>query len=176
MKEIWKDVPNYEGLYSVSNLGEVKSLRFNKLLKQSPHIVTGYQRVSLTVKGSSKVFYIHRLVMEVFIGRKDGLEVNHIDGDKNNNKLTNLEWVTHHENIKHSHAMGLNKPKQVRGSKVGAAKLNESQVLEIKQNRGKQTYKETAKKYGVSSGTIYGIYSNTWWRHVQGGTKNENQN
>ena len=167
MRVKWKDIPNYIGLYSVSNLGEVKSLRFNRLLKPSPHNGTGYLRVSLTKEGVTKVFYVHRLVAEAFLPYENRLEVNHIDGDKNNNRLSNLEWVTHHENVLHSHRNGLNKPNQVRGSRVGSAKLNESQVMEIKKTKNMYTYKELAKKYGVSTSTIYGIVTNRWWKHVR---------
>lgn len=97
-KEIWKDIPNYEGLYQVSNYGKVKSFLSNKIL--TPRISRyGYLRVSLRKDGLTKDFYIHRLVGEVFLNKPNyKCEMSHKDTNKQNNVYTNLEWVTHKEN------------------------------------------------------------------------------
>lgn len=99
MDLIWKDHPDYAGVISVSNHGDVYNNVTNK--KITPHIVNGgYYHCVFSVDGVRHRKYVHRLVMETFSPTSDtSLEVNHIDLDKSNNKLTNLEWVTHHENI-----------------------------------------------------------------------------
>lgn len=99
MDEIWKDIPGYEGLYQVSNLGNVRSLNYNKtgeikLLKPfTSH--NGYRIVSLSNNGKLKGYTIHRLVANAFIPNPNNLpQVNHIDENKTNNRTDNLEWCT----------------------------------------------------------------------------------
>ena len=108
--EIWKDIPNYEGLYQVSNYGQVKSVRETDALgrHKTPTIMKpqknrkGYLHVMLCKGDSRKHFLVHRLVAEAFIGERPAdCEVNHIDEDKTNNRAENLEYVTHTENIRH---------------------------------------------------------------------------
>lgn len=112
IKEIWKDVVNYENLYKISNLGRVKSLyrmganeRICKL-----HIGTrGYLEVNISKNNIRKKVRVHRLIAEAFIPNPENKpEVNHIDGNKLNNSIENLEWVTRSENIQHSFKIGLN--------------------------------------------------------------------
>ena len=100
--EIWKDIPNYEGLYQVSNLGNIKSLfRYKKILKPIKNTL-GYLKVSLYKNKKIKVFSIHRLVAETFIPNPNNLpEINHKDGNKGNNNVENLEWCTRQQNILH---------------------------------------------------------------------------
>lgn len=118
MKEIWKDIKEYEGLYQVSNLGRIKSLpKYRKaynggyitkerMLNGYPNS-TGYLRVFLKKNGREKKFFIHRLVAECFIENKDNKpEVNHIDSDFLNNNVNNLEWVNHQENMQHAWKSG----------------------------------------------------------------------
>lgn len=93
MKEIWKDIKGYEGLYQVSSLGRVKSKR--KILKA---INGEYLKVGLSKNGIQKTLYVHRLVAETFLG-ENKLQVNHKDEDKHNNNIENLEFVTHKENM-----------------------------------------------------------------------------
>lgn len=117
--EVWKDIEGYEGFYKVSNLGNVKSLerivtygdRFHtvveKMKKQTvkidPRKNTGYNIVSLYKNNKGTHFYVHRLVATAFIDNPDKKEtVNHLDGDKQNNKLDNLEWSTYLENNTHA--------------------------------------------------------------------------
>lgn len=99
MKEIWKDIEGYEGLYQVSNLGRVKRVNTNRILKgntDSP----GYLQVGLCKKGIRHANRIHRLVAHAFIPNPENkLELNHIDEDKTNNRVDNLEWSTRKENI-----------------------------------------------------------------------------
>jgi len=116
MEEIWKDIKGYEGLYEVSNLGRVKRLkclRNNRYNKPSwytkPKIMkpwdngNGYQVVTLRKDKKRQNYYLHRLVAENFISNTGGkMQVNHIDYNKSNNRVNNLEWVTIKENIEWS--------------------------------------------------------------------------
>lgn len=103
--EIWKDIPNYEGLYQVSNLGRVKSLQYNHTKKEkilSPRITgNGHLSVALFKNKQRKNYQVHRLVMKTFVG-DSVLVVNHKDKNKENNKLDNLEYCTQKENVKYS--------------------------------------------------------------------------
>lgn len=101
MQEIWKDIPNYEGLYQVSNLGRVKSLfKYKKILK--PRQRNGYLRVSLTKNNKSTNYAVHRLVAQAFISNPNNLpEVNHKDENKQNNCVDNLEFCTRKYNMKY---------------------------------------------------------------------------
>ncbi len=93
MEEIWKDVRGYEGIYQVSNLGNVKTLKRNMLLKVNN--TSKYDYVKLYKNGKGKVKKIHRLVAENFIENPNKLEcVNHKDENKKNNNVNNLEWCT----------------------------------------------------------------------------------
>lgn len=98
MKEVWKDIPGYEGLYQVSNLGRVKSLPRNttrgKVLSLQNQ-QNGYFCVCLCKNGVSKRENVHRIVAEAFLPHSDSNNVvNHKDENKHNNKVTNLEWTT----------------------------------------------------------------------------------
>lgn len=102
--ETWKKVKGYEGLYEVSNTGNVKSLPRNTtqggILKTS--ITSGYICCGLWKDGKGKMVKVHRLIADAFIENKKNLpQVNHIDGSKINNVVGNLEWVTSRENATH---------------------------------------------------------------------------
>lgn len=120
MKEIWKDIKGYEGLYQVSNLGRVKSLNhIRKNGKSGEYIQKGkvlqnlisccrYYQVGLSKNGSIKFLTVHRLVAEAFIPNPENKpQVNHIDGNKLNNCIDNLEWCTRSENQLHAWKNGL---------------------------------------------------------------------
>lgn len=117
MQEIWKDVEGYEGLYRVSNKGRIKSLNYKntqriKILKQYES-TNGYLRTCLCKNGIAKFFLIHRLVAQAFINNQHNLlEVNHIDGNKQNNNVNNLEWCTRSENNVHAIKNNLRKIKR----------------------------------------------------------------
>lgn len=116
MTEIYKDIKEYEGLYQISNLGNVKSLpkgdgngNRTRVLKQEVMVYnhTTYRRVTLSKNGKVKRFSVHRLVADTFIPNIDNLPVvNHIDNNGANNNVENLEWVTHEGNMAHSAVQG----------------------------------------------------------------------
>jgi len=109
MIEVWKDIPDYEGLYQISDLGRVKSLKRNIILKPF-FTANGYYQVTLFKNGKNHSKQIHRLVGENFIkkaGNKN--EINHIDGNKQNNCITNLEWCTSSYNKTEAYRLGLMK-------------------------------------------------------------------
>ncbi|MAX51426.1 MAG: hypothetical protein CMH22_05560 [Methylophaga sp.] len=109
-EEIWKDVPDYEGLYQASNLGRVKSLgrqvlKVNGVTENKPPKVLrqydngrGYKSVQLYKNKKSSRIYVHRLILITFEGLKEGLVVDHIDSDRSNNNLSNLRWCSQREN------------------------------------------------------------------------------
>ena len=99
MEEIFVKVKGYEG-YEVSNTGKIKSLKTNRLLTPQKNNC-GYLYILLTDSNKKvKINLIHRLVFDSFIGIDDGLEINHLDEDKENNRLDNLELITHEDNLK----------------------------------------------------------------------------
>ena len=120
MSEIWKELPGYEGLYLVSNTGKIKSLdrvvackngatrlHKGKELKQFLN-ERGYLCVVITKNKKSKIKKMHRLVAQTYIDNPlNKPQVNHIDCDKTNNSVENLEWVTNSENMLHAYANGL---------------------------------------------------------------------
>ena len=106
MKEVWKDIKGYENLYEISNFGNVRNK--NKQIKKQ-YDNKGYLCVELYKKNKRKHFRIHRLVMMTFNDNSNHkLDINHIDGNKYNNKIDNLEWCTRKENLDHAVRKGLN--------------------------------------------------------------------
>jgi hypothetical protein len=103
----WKEIQGYPG-YRIYNNGQIYSEKINRYLIL--RVVNGYHKIHLYRNNTQKNYYIHILVAKYFCDNSDNkLFVNHKDGDKLNNNYTNLEWVTHSENSKHSHNLGLNK-------------------------------------------------------------------
>lgn len=179
-KEIWKPVVGYEGLYSVSSFGRIKShdkiiyagrnyqpkLRKGIILKQGTH-GGGYATVGLCKDSKPKSFLVHRLVAFAFHNRGDNekLEVNHIDAVKKNNNYKNLEWVTSSENTIHGLKMGI--MNTCKGSNRPNAVIDELKVKEIKELIKKGfTDKQIADKFSLGKGIVYPIRKNKSWKHV----------
>ena len=98
--EEWRDIEGYEGHYQVSNYGNVRSIKREPCLLKGDYQKNGYKRVYLWLNGGKKNLLVHRLVAEAFIDNPDFLtDVNHIDEDKSNNHIDNLEWCTHLYNM-----------------------------------------------------------------------------
>lgn len=110
-KKKWIDLPGYEGRYKINDSGEILGLRYHKILNPD-HDRGGYERVQLYdgVNKRAKHKLVHRLVAETFIPNSNPetkTQVNHIDGNKNNNSVSNLEWVSPSENMVHAAKNGL---------------------------------------------------------------------
>lgn len=175
MEEIWKDIQGYENYYQISNLGKVRSLdrqvdgtnnnnnpiqnKKGKLLK---HNITfsKYHVVSLSKYGLSKTFKVHRLVALTFIPNLENKpQVNHKDGDKNNNCIENLEWCTSKENMVHAYKNKL--CKGMVGEKHPMCKLKIKEVKCIRKSKLSQL--DLSKMFNVSTSLIGLIKNNKRW-------------
>lgn len=167
--ELWKDIPNYDGMYQVSNFGRVRSRKrygYWLVLKRSKN-GNGYYNVCLFNGDEKKWLGVHRLVVDAFIGSiPDDMEVNHKDANKQNNLFSNLEIVTQTENSRHAQRNGL--VDHARGERQGGSKLTTAQVIEIKSADcsvvGAQA--KLAKKFGVRHTEISRIRGGTRWKHI----------
>ncbi|MBO5476124.1 MAG: HNH endonuclease [Clostridia bacterium] len=159
--EQWKVVKGFEN-YLVSSLGNVKTIN-GKLKKVVYDSKNDYGYVELWKNNKGKKFRIHRLVAETFIPNTLGKEqVNHIDGDKKNNCVSNLEWVTPKENIRHAIENDLSSIKY--GSKNLASKLKEEDVKYIRENaKINKSVRELSEIYNISTTTIYNIINYKKW-------------
>ena len=173
--EMWQPIENYEGLYWISSHGRIRSSTRNnsyaKIFFPSKNC-NGYFLATLTKDGKSKKLLAHRLVAKAFIPNPSEYDcINHIDCNRMNNKVENLEWCTRAMNNAHSKEMGrLGGGGQI-GSKHKSAKLNEYEVLKIKQliamsKRPVELIKEISNQYNVSETTIRDIRSGRRWKHV----------
>lgn len=179
MIEIWKAIGDYENMYEVSNLGNVRSL--DRYITRSDNVKTfksgktlkptlnykGYCRIKLCRNGYS----IHRLVAQTFIPNPENKpQVNHINGIKTDNRVENLEWCTNQENSNHANRLGLKNPRK--GISNGMCKLSESQIKEIIElyTSGKYTQKEIASKYDITQTQISYICRGCGWEKI---TKNK---
>lgn len=185
----WQDIPGYEGLYQASISGFIKSLdRTVKCRGSKQRVIpgriikshkknNGYIFVRLTKNKKSKNKYLHRLVLKAFSNKNEWKDtVNHIDGNKENNCLSNLEWASRSENLKHAYKNGLNKvteyqksqtSKANRGSKQHFSRLSEENIPEIRDLYSSgMTYEQIGEKYSVHRETIGNIIRGNTWRHV----------
>jgi uncharacterized protein YerC len=151
-QEIWKDIVGYEGLYQVSNLGNVKSFNKNKLMKIGFH-QDGYNRLWLSKENKSKGFLLHRLIAIHFIPNPNNLpEVNHKDANKLNNSIGNLEWCSHSENMAHANAMGLISTTEMIKTLKKYNSVDRDRATELI-NSGK-SFREVERITGISAKTI----------------------
>ena len=147
---------------------EINGKRVYEPIKFSTHEKTGRVYFNLTFEGVTKSVLVNRVVALAFLSNPDKStlrEVNHIDGDKANNALANLEWTSRSENEKHAFANGL---KAIRGSSNSNAKLNTDAVSRIREiaNSSKTPLSLIARDFGVSLATIRNIIQGKTWTHV----------
>lgn len=168
-QEIWKPCNLYEN-YLISNFGNIKHIKRNKNLKYSlsNYKGNGYPQVKIYLGSKLTCVKIHKLVMLSFKLEEhfDGAVVNHIDGNKLNNNLDNLEWCTASENQKHAYKNNLLNIKK--GTDHNKTKLNANQVKEIRTSYKKNelSMKEMSKKYNISYENIRAIVLNKIWKHI----------
>lgn len=168
----WKVIEEFPN-YAVSNIGRIKRIKkgrntyIGKILK-NVETEDGYFIVNLykNNKGSSK--YIHRLVLEIFnpIKNMNILEVNHKDGNKENNNLSNLEWLTQIENINHAYKNNL---MSNIGVNNGRSILNENTVIQIKHvlKNTNLSQEKIGQLYNISRSTISAIKTGRLWSHIR---------
>lgn len=168
---MWLPIPEWEWLYEVSDTGSIRSVSrvdrcgiFKKGRVLKPHIApNGYELVGLHYDRLVKTYSVHRLVARTFLGESK-LQVNHKDGDKRNNRLDNLEYVTARENVKHSWDLGLSKSRG--GELCSGAKLTKTKVDEIRilLAQGNMKPADIALSFGVGQTTIRDIRNGKTWR------------
>lgn len=175
--EFFKDVIDYEGLYQISNFGNVKSLSrkikssrgFRVMRERILKPATdrkGYLAVSLTKNGKSKTIKVHSIVTLCFLGeRKNNHQVNHKDGNKQNNHLSNLEYCTRAENIQHAFDNGLITRKK--GEEHFRSKLKNEDILKIrKMSKSGFSQRQISKLFSVNHNTIGSVLRGETWVHV----------
>lgn len=169
--EKWKSVVGYEDIYEVSDQGRVCRIKaasgtqIGRILRPVKD-KKGYYHVNLCKEGISHACKIHRLVLMAFIGKpKPGQEGNHKNGNKADNRLEKLEWVTKSENDLHRcRVLG-----KGRGELHGRAKLINKDIHIIRKLlvEGKLSLRELGRQFNVSSSTIYGIKHRQTWTHAE---------
>ncbi len=157
-EEIWRQ--SISANYEVSNKGNVRG-KGKKVLR--PYDNFGYKKVALTENGKLKKYFIHVLVMRAFVGEPNGKEVNHINGNRADNRLINLEYLTHQENVQHA--------KDVLGAYLGEsnvmAKLTNDNIRAIRcfiQDGFSGSL--IARMFNVTSATISSIKHRKTWNHI----------
>lgn len=176
--EIWKEIKGFEGYYQISNLGEVKSvkrvvIRSNKMklsvkerfMKQT--LCQGYYYVDLFKEGKKTRSFIHRLIALHFIDNPQNKpSINHINGIKNDNSISNLEWATQKDNIIHAYGAGLMDSSL--GENSNLSTLKEKQVIEIRNlyNSGLTNKTKIGSMFGVTRGAIRSIVNHKSWKHL----------
>jgi hypothetical protein len=167
--EVWSQIIGFEGLYSVSTWGRVKSHHCYHgagecILKPQVRNRCGHLRVSLYAGGRHVLAAVHRLVLTAFVGPcPDGMECRHLDGNPSNNRIENLVWGTQAENQADRIRHGTSNL----GERNGLAKLTEANVREIRKLLGQGVPGMTiGRLYGVSQTTISYI-KRKGWSHVQ---------
>lgn len=169
MIEIWKDAKDYEEYFQVSNFGRIFSKRTNKILKTN--VSFGYLSFVTRFNGrnsKSKCLKVHRLVALTFIENPDNKsDVNHIDGNKLNNNVDNLEWVTESENVIHAYNTGLIPPDKNSGETNPAATITweiARTIRAMKKENPKLSGKKISVILNISPHVVKNVLSNRHWK------------
>ena len=168
-QEEWRPVVGHEGRYEVSSLGRVRSLKGWKMAGQMMKVRVcyhGYARAYLSTNGKCKSIYVHRLVLEAFVGPKPSRKHQsaHNDGNRTNNTLANLRWATPTDNARDRIRHGT----YLFGETGTSAKLTACEVIEIRRlcSKHEMQMKEIAALFGVEPSTIYAIRTRKSWKHL----------
>lgn len=167
--EIFKDIKGYVGHYKISNFGRCISIKSSGMIIEWSIGKRGYATVCLSKDNKKKTITVHSLVLSAFVSdRPQGLVVNHKDGDKLNNQLQNLEWVTLKENALHSYYVLGNTAHCTPPRRYGAdhpISISASQANDIKSayEQPGSTSRKVAKEFGVSKTTVLAIVKNKHW-------------
>ena len=175
-EEIWKEINIANRVYYVSNMGNVKNSK--GMLMSQRTSKDGYKLVRIWFprenpkvgqrKWKGKQILVHRLVAKAFIPDPNNLsDVNHINFNRVDNRVCNLEWISHTDNVKYSYKHDRHKGRQI-GEKNSKARLTEEQVIDIrrKYDSGEMTQMELAKEYNVGWSTIHNIVFRLTWKHI----------
>lgn len=169
--EIWLVVPNSDNRYFVSNYGRIKSFAFNKtegmILKCEE--IKGFKQVQLNINKARKKYYVHKLVAEIWISKPSDkhIYVTHLDGNKKNNQVSNLEWHTKESLIERNRENRL-KSKKIRKKNISNSKLKESDIVLLKSmlRRG-VTQSKIAKMFCISEMQVTRIKRGENWEHIE---------
>ena len=160
LMEEWKDVIGFEGIYKVSNFGNVLTIKTNRIKKLTTSKIEKRPYLGLWRNNKIKICKIHRLVLEAFIGKcPQGMEGCHNDGNPFNNHLTNLRWDT----PKNNQADKIRHGTTNRGERCGTAKLTLEQVRAIREDTRLQRI--IAKEYNIAESMISRIKNRVRWQH-----------
>ncbi len=171
MKEEWRPIIGYEGVYDASNFGRIRRVKPEKntfagrIMRQCKDRY-GYPHLKLCKDGERKGYGTHTLIIGAFVGPCPvGKQVNHKDGDKTNNCIENLEYVTQRENNEHAFRLGLKNMDHVVGERHYNSILTERDIPQIRRliKEGEFTRQEIGTMYGVSRSAINNVQNGHAW-------------
>jgi hypothetical protein len=181
IEELWKPIKGFEQFYEASNLGRIKSIgrivhqthmdKYKKERMMTPYLNPKKYLCTKLYDGfdNSKSFTIHKIIALTFLENPNNyIEVNHVDGNKVNNRVDNIEWCSRSHNVRETYRLGLKDPSKYMGSGNKTSKLTEEQVLSIREEYKNKSLnqRQLAIKYNVGNTLIGMIVHNQIWKHI----------
>lgn len=173
--EVWRPIPGSDGLYSASSLGRIRSepiqtsrvgRRRGRILKCYPD-GKGYLQFKMSLPDRSVNMKVHRAVALVFLGpRPAHAQINHKSGDKRDNAVSNLEYVSCRRNVRHSWEHGLCSVEHRRGERSPLAKLTPDAIRQIRRLHDNESLSTIAQRFGVTKQCIHQVLTGKTWKHV----------